>query len=81
ADSGNEDIEEYGPMGRDKTNRTGSTSAARSASSVAADTGLVDTLLSKFTQCAASMFSSMKEASSEYLRIKERELEIQDQGR
>nr|GEV55063.1 hypothetical protein [Tanacetum cinerariifolium] len=80
-DSWNEDIEEYGLVGRDKTSRTGSTSVARSASSVVVDTGLVDALLSMFTQCATLMFSSMKEASFEYLRIKERELEMKDQGR
>ncbi|GKD95640.1 hypothetical protein Tco_1379537 [Tanacetum coccineum] len=55
----------------------GSTSTARSASSVAADPSLVDTLLSKFTQCAAPLFSSRKEASFEYVRIKEQELELE----
>ncbi|GKB85921.1 hypothetical protein Tco_0958193 [Tanacetum coccineum] len=45
-------IDESRPMGRDKTKRMGSTSVARSASSVAA----VDALLSKFTQCAAPLF-------------------------
>ncbi|GKD14796.1 hypothetical protein Tco_1199203, partial [Tanacetum coccineum] len=74
-----EKVEETQPVDRDKTKRMGSTSAARSASSsAAADTGLVDTLLRKFTQCATLLFSSRKEASFEYLRIKERELEMQD---
>ncbi|GJV27885.1 retrovirus-related pol polyprotein from transposon TNT 1-94 [Tanacetum coccineum] len=46
-----EKVEETQPVDRDKTKRMGSTSAARSASSsAAADTGLVDTLLRKFTQ-------------------------------
>ncbi|GJY54689.1 hypothetical protein Tco_0446353 [Tanacetum coccineum] len=59
----------------------GSTSVARSTFLAAADTGLVDALLSKFTQCATPLFSSMKEASIEYLRIRGRELEMQDQRR
>nr|GEU80199.1 hypothetical protein [Tanacetum cinerariifolium] len=66
------------PVGRDKTKRMGSTSAARSTSSAATDTSLVDMLLNNFTQYAAPIFSSRKEASSEYLKIKERELEMQD---
>ncbi|GJV91223.1 hypothetical protein Tco_1539036 [Tanacetum coccineum] len=45
-----EEVEETRPVGRDNTKRMGSTSVARStSSSAAADTGLVDTLLSKFT--------------------------------
>nr|GEV28054.1 callose synthase 3 [Tanacetum cinerariifolium] len=46
-----------------------------------ADTSLVYRLLNKFTQCETSLFSSRKDAFVEYLRIKERELEMQDQRR
>nr|GFB92436.1 hypothetical protein [Tanacetum cinerariifolium] len=77
ADLRDEEIKESRPMGRDKTKRMGSTSAARSASSVEADLSLVDVLLSKFTQCAVPLFSSRKEVSFECARIKEQELELE----
>nr|GEU32043.1 hypothetical protein [Tanacetum cinerariifolium] len=56
-------------------------SGDKEASSTAADTGLVYVFLSKFTQCGTPLFSSRNEAFAEYLRIKERELEMQDQRR
>nr|GEW48803.1 hypothetical protein [Tanacetum cinerariifolium] len=77
ANLGDEEIEESRPMGQDKTKRMGSTFAARSTSLVVADPSLVDVLLSKFTQCVAPLFSSRKEASFEYVRIKEQELELE----
>ncbi|GJX05119.1 hypothetical protein Tco_0191035, partial [Tanacetum coccineum] len=77
ADSMDEEIDESRPVGQDRTKRMASTFAARSTSSAIVDTGLVDSLFSKFTQCVTLIFSSMNEASSEYLRIKERELEMQ----
>ncbi|GKA46914.1 hypothetical protein Tco_0739797, partial [Tanacetum coccineum] len=45
------------------------------------DPSLVDASLSKFTTAAMPFFSQRKESSSEYLRIKERELELEDQKR
>ncbi|GJT98233.1 hypothetical protein Tco_1093751 [Tanacetum coccineum] len=81
ADSGDEEIEESRPVGQYKTKRMGSTFDARSASSATTDTSLVHRLLSNFTHCETPLFSSRKDASIEYLRIKERELEMQDQRR
>ncbi|GKF60578.1 hypothetical protein Tco_0177364, partial [Tanacetum coccineum] len=66
--------------GRDNTKRMGSTFDARSTSSAVVDPDLLDALLSKFTQCATPMFSSRKEASYEYLRIKGRELKCKIRG-
>ncbi|GJR73283.1 glutathione S-transferase T3-like protein [Tanacetum coccineum] len=80
-DSGDEEVQETRQMGRDKAKRMRSSFAARSASSAAADPSLVDALLSKYTQVATSLFSSRKEASSEYIRIKEWQLEMKDQRR
>ncbi|GJW58173.1 hypothetical protein Tco_0104904 [Tanacetum coccineum] len=65
---------------RDKTKRMGSTFTARSASLAAANSSLVDALLGKFTQCAVQMFSLRNKLSSEYLRIKEQELECNIRG-
>ncbi|GJT44094.1 hypothetical protein Tco_0952809 [Tanacetum coccineum] len=61
--------------------KKGSSSGARLESSGAGEHSLVDALLSKFTMAATPFFSSRKESSSEYLRIKERELELEDQRR
>ncbi|GJR76929.1 hypothetical protein Tco_0089294 [Tanacetum coccineum] len=80
-DSGDEEVEEVRPVGRDMAKKMGSSSSSRAASSAASDPSLVDALLSKFIQFATSLFSSRKESSSGYLRIKEREFEMQDQRR
>ncbi|GJS26229.1 hypothetical protein Tco_0486849 [Tanacetum coccineum] len=56
----------------------GSTSVVGLVSSAATDTSFVDVLLSEFIQCATPLFSSRNEASVEYLRIKERELKMQE---
>ncbi|GJY00666.1 hypothetical protein Tco_0358818 [Tanacetum coccineum] len=61
------------PIGRDRAKKKGSSSGARSETSIAGDPSLVDALLSKFTMAATPFFTQRKESSSEYLRIKERE--------
>ncbi|GJS27731.1 hypothetical protein Tco_0488351 [Tanacetum coccineum] len=81
ADSEDVEVQEVRPMGRDAAKKKRSSSGARSESSVAGDPSLVDALVSKFTMAARPFFSSRKESSSEYLRIKERELELEDQKR
>ncbi|GKE46479.1 hypothetical protein Tco_1477737 [Tanacetum coccineum] len=47
----------------------------------AGDSNLVDALLSKFTMAATPFFTQRKESSSEYLRIKERELKLEERKR
>nr|GEY56083.1 hypothetical protein [Tanacetum cinerariifolium] len=69
------------PMGRDRAKKKGSSSGARSETSIAGDPSLVDALLSKFIMAATPFFTQRKESSSEYLRIKERELELEEQKR
>ncbi|GJT93138.1 glutathione S-transferase T3-like protein [Tanacetum coccineum] len=81
ADSEDVEVQEVRPMGRDRAKKKGSSSGARSESSVAGDPSLVDALVTKFTMVATPFFPSRKESSSEYLRIKERELELKDQRR
>nr|GEZ75209.1 glutathione S-transferase T3-like [Tanacetum cinerariifolium] len=66
------------PMGRDRAKKKGSSSGARSETSIAGDPSLVDTLLSKLTMAATPFFTQRKESSSEYLRIKERELKLEE---
>nr|GEU49366.1 hypothetical protein [Tanacetum cinerariifolium] len=66
------------PMSRDRAKKKGSSSGARSKTSIAGDPSLVDALLSKFTMAATPFFTQRKESSSEYLRIKERELELEE---
>ncbi|GKD66597.1 hypothetical protein Tco_1308705 [Tanacetum coccineum] len=68
-------------MGRDSAKKKGSSSGARSKTSIAGDPSLVDALLSKFTMAATSFFTQRKESPSEYLRIKERELELEERKR
>nr|GEW51780.1 hypothetical protein [Tanacetum cinerariifolium] len=81
ADSEDINVQEVASMGRDRAKKKASSSGARSETSIAGDRSLVDALLSKFTMAATPCFSQRKEASSEYLRIKERELESEDQKR
>ncbi|GKD62813.1 hypothetical protein Tco_1300322 [Tanacetum coccineum] len=69
------------PIGRDRAKKKGSSFGARSETSIAGDPSLVDTLLSKFTMAATPFFTQRKEYSSEYLRIKERELELEERKR
>ncbi|GJY15862.1 glutathione S-transferase T3-like protein [Tanacetum coccineum] len=69
------------PMGRDRAKKKGSSSGARSETSTAGVTNLVDALLSKFTMATTPFFTQRKESSSEYLRIKERELELEERKR
>ncbi|GJU87166.1 glutathione S-transferase T3-like protein [Tanacetum coccineum] len=69
------------PIGRDRAKKKGSSSGARSETSIAGDPSLVDVLLSKFTMAATPFFTQRKESSSEYLRIKERELELEERKR
>ncbi|GKC32247.1 glutathione S-transferase T3-like protein [Tanacetum coccineum] len=69
------------PIGRDRAKKKGSSSGARSETSIAGDPSLVDVLLSKFTMAATSFFTQRKESSFEYLRIKERELELEERKR
>nr|GEU39712.1 hypothetical protein [Tanacetum cinerariifolium] len=65
--------------GLDKAKKKASSSSvARSESSIAGDPSLVVALFSKFTMAAKPFFSQRKESSSEYLRIKERELKLED---
>ncbi|GKD20174.1 hypothetical protein Tco_1221877 [Tanacetum coccineum] len=68
-------------MGRDRAKKKGSSSCARSETSIAGDPSLVDALLSKFTMAATPFFTQRKESSSEYLQIKERELELEERKR
>nr|GEV08212.1 hypothetical protein [Tanacetum cinerariifolium] len=58
--------------------KKGSSSGARSKTSIAGDPSLVDALLSKFTMAATPFFTQRNESSSEYLRIKERELKLEE---
>ncbi|GJW58026.1 hypothetical protein Tco_0104757 [Tanacetum coccineum] len=69
------------PTGRDWAKKKGSSSGARSETSIAGDHSLVDALLSKFTMAATPFFTQRKESSSEYLRIKERELKLEERKR
>ncbi|GJY28247.1 glutathione S-transferase T3-like protein [Tanacetum coccineum] len=69
------------PMGRDRAKKKGSSSGARSETSIACDPSLVDALLSKFIMVATPFFTQRKESSSKYLRIKERELELEERKR
>nr|GFC29037.1 hypothetical protein [Tanacetum cinerariifolium] len=69
------------PMGRDRAKKKGSSSRARSKTSIACDHSLVDALLSKFTMAATPLFTQRKEFSSKYLRTKERELELEERNR
>nr|GEV88993.1 RNA-directed DNA polymerase, eukaryota [Tanacetum cinerariifolium] len=69
------------PMGRDRAKKKRSSSGARSKTSIAGDPSLVDALLSKFTMAATPFFTQRNESSSEYLRIKERELELKERKR
>ncbi|GJZ79744.1 hypothetical protein Tco_0644581 [Tanacetum coccineum] len=69
------------PIGRDRAKKKGSSSGARSETSIAGDPSLVDALLSKFIMAAMPFFTQRKESSSEYLRIKERELELEERKR
>ncbi|GJT77616.1 hypothetical protein Tco_1044341 [Tanacetum coccineum] len=78
ADLEDVDVQEVAPMGRDWAKKKASSSGACSKTSIASDPSLVDELLSKFTTAATPFFSQRKESSSEYLRIKERELELED---
>ncbi|GJQ96797.1 hypothetical protein Tco_0007936 [Tanacetum coccineum] len=80
-DSGDEEVEDVRSVGRDMAKKMGSFSSSRAASSAASDPSLVDALLSKFIQFATLLFSSRKESSFRYLRIKKREFEMQDQRR
>ncbi|GKB75255.1 hypothetical protein Tco_0942150 [Tanacetum coccineum] len=80
ADSEDVEVQEVSPMGRDRAKKKASSFGARSETSVAGEPSFVDALLSKFTMVAISVFfSQRKESSSEYLRIKKRELELEDQ--
>ncbi|GJX95911.1 hypothetical protein Tco_0351709 [Tanacetum coccineum] len=56
ADSDDVEVQVVRPMGRDKAKKKGSSSGARSESSVEGDPGLADALLSKFTMGATSFF-------------------------
>ncbi|GJV09333.1 hypothetical protein Tco_1346989 [Tanacetum coccineum] len=69
------------PIGRDRAKKKGSPSGARSETSIGGDPSLVDALLSKFTMAATPFITQRKESSSEYLRIKERELELEERKR
>ncbi|GKA27219.1 glutathione S-transferase T3-like protein [Tanacetum coccineum] len=55
------------PMGRDRAKKKGSSSGARSETSIAGDPSLVNALLSKFAMVATPFFTQRKESSSEYL--------------
>nr|GEY81521.1 hypothetical protein [Tanacetum cinerariifolium] len=81
---GKEDVEAQevpAPISRGRAKKKGSSSGARSETSIAGDPSLVDALLSKFTMAATPFFTQRKESSSEYLRIKERELELEERKR
>nr|GEU46795.1 hypothetical protein [Tanacetum cinerariifolium] len=70
SDSDDLEVQEVCPLGRDAAKKKRASSGARSESSVAGDPSLVDALISKFTMATTPFFSSRKESSSEYLRIK-----------
>ncbi|GJY81733.1 hypothetical protein Tco_0494484 [Tanacetum coccineum] len=53
------------PMGRDRAKKKGSSSGARSETSIAGDPSLVDALLSKFTMaCTRHFFLRQRKESS-----------------
>ncbi|GKD29699.1 glutathione S-transferase T3-like protein [Tanacetum coccineum] len=58
------------PIGRDRAKKKGSSSGARSETSIAGDPSLVNALLSKFTMAATPFFTQRKESSSEYFELK-----------
>ncbi|GJT95227.1 glutathione S-transferase T3-like protein [Tanacetum coccineum] len=64
ADSEDVDVQEVA-MDRDRAKKKASSSGARSETSIAGDSSLVDALLSKFTVAATPFFSQRKESSSE----------------
>ncbi|GJT62038.1 hypothetical protein Tco_1005571 [Tanacetum coccineum] len=59
------------------SNKKVSSSAARSESLAAGDQSLVDALMNKWSHIASPLYPQRQESSSEYLRIKERELELE----
>ncbi|GKC00167.1 hypothetical protein Tco_0986303 [Tanacetum coccineum] len=61
-----------------KSRTSENTSQGNSDSAHIGDPSLVDALLSKFTMAAMPFFTQRNESSSEYLRIKERELELEE---
>ncbi|GJR17845.1 FAR1-related sequence 5-like protein [Tanacetum coccineum] len=69
---------EVRPMRRDKSKNKASSFTSRSESSVAGEAGLVEVFLNKWKNIASSLFTQRHESSYEYLRIKERELELKD---
>ncbi|GKD99497.1 hypothetical protein Tco_1387481 [Tanacetum coccineum] len=72
ADSKDVEVLEVQPLGRGRSKKK--PSAARSESSSAGEPGVVQALLIKWKNIATPLFSQKKEASAEYLRIKERQL-------
>ncbi|GKC40123.1 hypothetical protein Tco_1052507 [Tanacetum coccineum] len=62
------------PMGRLMANRKTSSATSRSESPSHGEHGLVQVLLNKWKNIATPLFFQRKEASDEYLRIKERQL-------
>nr|GEZ91009.1 hypothetical protein [Tanacetum cinerariifolium] len=81
ADSKDVEVQVVRPLGQDAAKKKRASSGARLKSSTAGDPSLVDALVSKFIMAAMLFFSSRNESSSGYLRIKERELELEDQRR
>ncbi|GJU63728.1 hypothetical protein Tco_1245563 [Tanacetum coccineum] len=69
------EVQEVRPIGRDIAKKKGSSFTSRSSSLVATHRGLIDVLLGNFTKVATSLFRQGR-FLSEYLRIKERELEM-----
>nr|GEZ30096.1 hypothetical protein [Tanacetum cinerariifolium] len=81
ADSNDVEVQVVRSLGRDAAKNKRASSGARLKYSVAGDPSHVDALVSKFIMAATLFFSLRNESSSEYLRIKERELELEDQRR
>ena len=73
------EVHEVRPMGRDMTKKKALVSAARSqgSTSVVVDRTLYDALLNKWSDVASPLFSQRHESSASYLKIKERELELE----
>ncbi|GJX34465.1 hypothetical protein Tco_0246022 [Tanacetum coccineum] len=70
------------PIGRDRAKKKGSSSGALSETSIAGDPSLLDSFCLVNSQLPATpYFTQRKESSYEYLRIKERELKLEERKR
>ncbi|GJW63349.1 hypothetical protein Tco_0115233 [Tanacetum coccineum] len=78
ANSEDVEVQDVRRMGQDMSKKKASSSTARSESSAASEVGLVDAFFNKWKQVVSTLFTQWQESSSKYLRLKERELELED---